>query len=43
MKGLLAGLVIVGAAVAVDNTYNSGEYTSAALSMLREIQRAFGF
>ena len=42
-KGFLIAIVIVFAAVAADRYYNFGHYSDGALSMLREIQRSFGF
>ena len=42
-KGLLIVVLIVGAVIAADQYYNFGHYTDCALSMLREIQRSFGF
>jgi hypothetical protein len=43
VKGLLTALVLLGAAIAVDQYYNLGRLSDGALSMLREIQRNFGF
>jgi hypothetical protein len=43
MKGLLVAIVVIAAAVAVDEQYNFGHYTDGALLMLREIQRSFGY
>jgi hypothetical protein len=43
MKGLLTAIAVLFAIVAVDEIYNDGIYTGAALSMVREMQRSFGF
>jgi hypothetical protein len=43
MKGLMIAVAIVSAAVAVDELYDYGTYTDAALAMFRDIRRSFGF
>jgi hypothetical protein len=43
MKGILITIVVIGAAVAAEEQHNFSHYTDGALSMLRQIQRSFGF
>ena len=42
-KGFLIAILIVGAAVAADQYFNSGYFTDGAIAMFREIKRSFGF
>lgn len=43
IKGIFKTLVIVAAVVIADEYFNWGRYTDAALVMLRNIERSFGF
>jgi hypothetical protein len=41
-KGILKAIVILGAIVATDESFNYGRFTDGALSMLRQMERSFG-
>ena len=42
-KGILFAAIVLGTAIVADQQYNHGFYTDGMLSMLRQIQRSFGF
>ncbi len=42
-KGFLIAILIIVTAVAADQHFNYGYYTDGALTMLRQIEQAFGF
>ena len=42
-KGILKAIVILGAIVAIDESFNHGRFTDGAASMLLQMERSFGF
>jgi hypothetical protein len=42
-KGIWAAIMALGAVVAIDQYFNSGYYTDAALVVLRQIRHSFGW